>query len=208
MTANGFFRILGRTAAICVLAAAAAQASAEETAPAFPSRAETGWQAHALLYVGGEEISLEIYRDDGRERQETTLDGLLQVMIVRPSLNRVYIIVPEQEEVFDLPIDDAGLLPFSVGFGEVGAEFLGEDKMGEEITLHFRVSGPDKLGQHFEGEVWVTPDGIPLRMAGEVTASGDAVDFTIQLSLVSRGAQPDYLFAPPVEIPTRLPDDG
>jgi len=174
----------------------------------WPATAETGWQAHALLKVGGEEISLEVYHDDGRERQETTLDGTLQVVILRPGLGRAYILLPEQDQVFEMPIAEAGVLPFSVGFGDVQAEFLGKKMLGGEKTHHFRVVGPDRLGQHFDGEVWLTPDGIPLRMQGEVTADGDIVDFTLQLSLLSRGEQPDYLFVLPVETPSALPDNG
>ncbi|MDX1709606.1 MAG: hypothetical protein R3316_00540 [Rhodovibrionaceae bacterium] len=185
-----------------------ASAAQDGDAPQWPGIADTGWQAHAVLKVGGEEISLEIYHDDGRERQETTLDGTLQVVILRPELGRAFVVLPEQDDVIEISLDDAGVLPFSVGFDDVRTDFLGEEMLGGEKTWHYRVVGPDRLGQHFEGEVWVTPDGIPLRMEGEVTAGGDLVDFSMQLSLLSRGDQPEYLFVPPVESPSALSGGG
>jgi hypothetical protein len=208
MTATRLTRAAGLAAAALVSFVGSSLATDDTLPEVLSWQADPGWQAHALLTVGGEEITLEIYRDGRRERQETTLDGILQVVIVRPELGRAFIIVPERDDVLAIAIEDAGLLPFSVGFGDAETELIGEETLGGETTLHYRVTGPDALGQYFDGDVWVTPDGIPLRMAGELDAGGDVVDFSVQLSLVSRGKQPDYLFAPPVETPSPLSEDG
>ncbi len=96
-----------------------------------------------------------------------------------------------------MPISDIGALPVSVGLADYTALLEGRETMGNEKVGRYTVIGEDRVGQSVDATIWMTPDGIPVRAEGEVSATGDTVDFTFQLDLIRRGDQPDHLFEPP-----------
>ena len=189
--------------AACLLAAAA-RADPPETLP--PPRAS--FTADSVVEIGGDRLVLKIFHDRGRERQEMLIDGLRQVTILRPDRDKAFVLQSGVEELIELPLAEVALTPLTGQPPLTGQTPLvgqdadydivveGREREGGEETTKFDFSGADRGGRRFNVALWVTDDGIIMRMEGEIEFEGTMEGVLMLRRSVERGKLDAGLFEP------------
>ena len=183
--------------AACLLAAAA-RADPTETLP--PPRAS--FTADSVVEIGGDRLVLKIFHDRGRERQEMLIDGLHQVTILRPDRDKAFVLQGGVDELIELPLAEVALTPLMGQTPPMGQDadyditVEGREREGGEETTKFDFSGADRGGRRFNVALWVTDDGIIMRMEGEIEFEGTMEGVLMLRRSVERGKLDAGLFEP------------
>lgn len=189
---------LGRHApalAGCTVAIAAMVAPTGAAAQIPP---DTGsYSADSVVVSGDLEMRSRIYRDGGNERREMTLDGTEQIVITRPADDVVYVVMPQMNMGFQLPASDSPFGDLSGTFDGLATETVGREAIDGIDATHMRVSGTDAGGAGIDADVWVSDDGIVLRVEGRATYSGVSQETVQFLENIEMGPQDPALFEPP-----------
>ena len=151
--------------------------------------------ADAVVEVGGERIVHRVFHAAGLERQEMLVDGLPQVTILRPDLDRAFVIQPGLEDYLELPLDEATLVPGLQELNGYQVEPLGAAREGGEAVTHYRLSRQED-GHPLDLDVWVTEDGILMRLEGEMSFEGTPEHILLIRRSIRRGEQDPRLFEP------------
>lgn len=183
--------------AACLLTAAA-RADPTETLP--PPRAS--FTADSVVEIGGDRLVLKIFHDRGRERQEMLIDGLHQVTILRPDRDKAFVLQGGVDELIELPLAEVALTPLMGQTPPMGQDadyditVEGREREGGEETTKFDFSGADRGGRRFNVALWVTDDGIIMRMEGEIEFEGTMEGVLMLRRSVERGKLDAGLFEP------------
>lgn len=166
---------------------------------------ETGYSATRIVNASGIQMSGTVHAQDGNERWETVTEGMRSISILLPKEGRFLIYMPDMNMAMEMNADGAaqqyGFEPLR---DEVDAVEEGSEVIEGETVTRYRVSVPD--GDVSEMRVWMTADGIPIKMAG----SSPEGDFTMLLKDLKRGNQDASLFrlpagVMPMQIPMGMP---
>ncbi len=179
--------------------------------PVIPAQAdtlrppETGYSATRIVTAGDQEISGKIFSQDQMERWEMTMQGMRQISILRFDEGTGYIYMPDMNMAMKMNIAEAasygsGTLHSSVEAKEAGTEII----EGEETTRY--LVPPSEENGHTETMVWITGDGIPMKIEGSSTEGR----FSMTLKDLERGEQDPSLFrlpagVAPMEMPAGMP---
>ncbi|MDO8839018.1 MAG: hypothetical protein Q7V31_08805 [Parvibaculum sp.] len=179
-------RILTITTVLVAAFASSSAAAATLTPP------DTAYSATRVVEAAGMTISGAIYYDHGRERWETSMQGMRQVSILLPDEKKLLMYMPDMNMAMEMGAGDVA----DYGIGEIydegiEAEELGEESVEGERTTKYRIDRDDVAATIF---VWMTRDGIPMKAEG----AGAEGRFSMLLTNLTRGAQDPALF--------RLPD--
>ena len=181
--------------AACAVAAAVAFAPTG-TAAQMPQ--DTGsYSADSVVISGDLEMRSRIYRDNGNERREMTLDGTEQIVITRPAEDVVYVVMPQMNMGFQLAASDSPFGGVSDTLDGLATEVVGREAIDGIDATHMRVSGTDAGGAGVDADVWVSDEGIVLRMEGRATYSGVSQETVQFLENIEMGPQDPSLFEPP-----------
>lgn len=156
---------------------------------------DAAYSATRTLRAGGMEMAGPLHYDDGKERFEVSMEGSRQIMIRREDRQRFYMVMPEMGMAMEMAIDGAEGMPSARDYADQQPESLGRETLDGEAVTKYRVEAGEG-GERYTMFVWVTDDGIPLRMEG-ASAEGS---FEMVLSDLERGPQPAELFELPAGI--------
>jgi hypothetical protein len=162
---------------------------------------ETGYSATRIVQASGMAFSGKVHAQNGKERWETVNQGVRSVSILLPEEGRFLLYMPDMNMAMEMNAESAaqqyGFEPLR---DEVEAVEEGSDMIEGENTTRYRVTVPD--GDVSEMRVWLTADGIPLKMTG----SSPEGDFTMLLKDLKRGDQDAALFRLPAGVtPMKMP---
>lgn len=176
-------------------------AGAAAAAPLSPP--DTAYSATRIIEAAGMTMTGQVHYDHGKERWETTMQGMRQVSILLPDEKRMLMYMPDMGMAMEVGTGDVD----DYGIGEiynegVKAEKIGEESIGGERTSKYRVEHDDGASMF----VWITRDGIPVKAEG-ASAEGK---FSMHLTDLVRGPQDPALFRLPdgvtaTKMPTGMP---
>lgn len=148
------------------------------------------------LTVEGAVLSARIFHDKGLERRESRVDGLNNLLIIRPDRQEALVIQPESKVAMKLGLTDpeVGLVATNLSLLSGTAE--GTERIGGEAVTRYRVQDMTPDGGGFDGRVWATKDGIYVKMEGRMGGEG-AANVAMSLSDIRRGPQDPALFEAP-----------
>ncbi len=113
-----------------------------------------------------EEISMQakVYHAPGKERREQDMSGMQQIMIMRRDKGVVWILMPEQKMYMEMKMgqgkkDAADIKDYTIEYTVVG-----EDVVNGINTTKNKVIMTDKKGNKFGGFMWVSMEGIMVKM--------------------------------------------
>ncbi len=182
---------------------------------ALPALADTlpapnaAFSASQDLTVDGVSLTARLFHDHGKERRESKVDGLNNLLIVRPDQNQATVIQPDSRMAMKLPLNDpeVGLVPSLLARLSGTAEGT-ETLAGEKVT-RYRVQDVAPDGGGFDGRVWATADGIYVKLEGHAGGQGAAA-VSMTLSAITRGTQDPSLFDVPagLQVMTLDPLEG
>ena len=176
---------------LSVLLFALALQSQSAAAGSWPEPS-AAYQGTRVIKSGDMEMSGRVFHDHGKERFEMSMEGMSQVMILRPDLKKMFMFLPQMNMAMEMPYKDNGNMPTPDRYSETDAEVVGEEVIAGEQTTKYRVEG-NEAGGPYTVFFWITDDGIAMR----TEASSAQGSFEMYLDGLQRGAQPAELFELP-----------
>lgn len=133
--------------------------------------ADKTFQESDVEYSADEQMETEdmamqakVYHAPGKERREQDMSGMTQIMIMRRDKNVVWMLMPEQKMYMEMKMgqgkeDTADLKDYTIEYSVVGEEVVN----GINTTKN-KVIMTDKKGNKFGGFMWVSKEGIMVKM--------------------------------------------
>jgi hypothetical protein len=165
--------------------------------------AQTGFSAERTLVIDGHTYRGKVWAMPGKERHEQSIHGLRPVFLLRKDSALGEIVLASLKTVvqFALP-PELRLLDIS----QLTQNPIGSDTVGGIATTKYAIDKGIDQG-HARGMLWLSRDGIPMRLAGTFTsAKGKVSTLRWELSRVKIGPQPAALFEPPASFSTLPPE--
>ena len=156
--------------------------------------------ADGLVQIGDDRLSFAVFHRSGKERQEMTIDGLFQITILRPDLGAAYLVQPEADAFIPLSLDEVGLWPRYRERSGYEIELRGTEYLGGEETRLYHVTSSEDAAVGMDILVWITEDGIEMRLEGEMEVEGIMESVMLERSNIRRAPLDDKLFDPAVAL--------
>ncbi len=182
--------------------------------PAAPARAQllalerylsppkVDYAADVVMTADGAPVEGRIMRSTGKERREMTVEGELEIVIIRLDRNLVWSLAPDDKLYVESSLDDVlGRTPDAAGKTrepQLTLTALGSEQVAGMHASKKKVSGKEADGSAVEGVVWVSDDGIVLRAESAlVDDDGKHHSLRMELKNVRIGPQSPALFEIP-----------
>jgi hypothetical protein len=168
------------------------------------------YQARQSLTVNGAVLESVIHHDHGKERRESRVDGLSNLLIIRPDQPKAIVIQPESKMAMQIDATDPEVGVVPTALAGLDAKPLGPETLSGEKVVKYKVQDSFPQGGGFDGLVWSTPDGIYVRIEGTVTDTAGPIEMSMRLSDIKRGPQEAALFTPPpgLQMMDMAPEEG
>ena len=156
--------------------------------------AQTGFTAERTLVIDGRTYQGKVWAMPGRERHEQAIAGLHPVFLLRGDRPLGEVVLQSLKTVveFEVPAELRLLNVAALKTHPVGSEAV-----NGIATTKYAIDKSIPEG-HAEGTLWLSRDGIPMRLAGSFTsAKGKVSTVRWELSGVKSGPLPAALFEPP-----------
>lgn len=155
------------------------------------------YQARQVLTVNGAVLEATIHHDRGKERRESRVDGLTNLLIIRPDQPKAIVIQPESKMAMEIDAADPEVGVVPTALATLNATREGTETIAGEKVVKYRVQDTFPAGGGFDGRVWASADGIYVRIEGTATDGGEPIDVSMKLTEIKRGPQDAALFTPP-----------
>ena len=133
--------------------------------------ADKTFQESDVEYSADEQMETEdmamqakVYHAPGKERREQDMSGMQQIMIMRRDKSVVWMLMPDQKMYMEMKMgqgkeDTADLKDYTIEYSVIGEEVVN----GINTTKN-KVIMTDKKGNKFGGFMWVSKEGIMVKM--------------------------------------------
>jgi hypothetical protein len=166
--------------------------------------AKTGFSADRTLTVDGKVYHGRMLTMPGKERHEQNLNGIPAAFVLRSDTPLAELVLPELHTVVEF------LLPPELHLfadPRLTRKPVGHETVGGIATTKYAIDETVPEG-HGEGFLWLSADGIPMKLDGSFTRnSGRVAHLQWELTHVHLGPQPAALFEPPHDF-TKLPAEA
>ena len=165
---------------------------------------QIGFSADRSLVIDGRAYQGKIWAMPGKERHEQAIQGFRPIFLLRSGSPLGEIVLSQLKTIvqFKLP-PEARLLVTS----ELKKRPVGQETVNNVATTKYAVDESLPEG-HATGNLWLSRDGIPMRLAGSFTApKGKVSTVRWELNHVVVGPQPAALFETPQGY-SRLPPEA
>ncbi|HXZ02223.1 MAG TPA: hypothetical protein VEI03_19675 [Stellaceae bacterium] len=178
-------------------------AAPEAASAALLGDARVAYSAERTVTVNGKSYSGMVFHSPGHERHEQTIAGIAEVVILDVAMKRGFLVVPMLKSyvAFAFPplmakLDDPGLRSAPIG----------RETVNGVPTTKYRIDHLSADGSRAHGYVWLSVQGVLMRIDGTVTRDGAGKPLAIRMELANLvlGSQDPALFQVPpglVELP-------
>jgi len=166
--------------------------------------ARIGFTADRLLVVDGRSYQGKIWTMPGKERHEQAIQAFRPIFLLRADNPIGEVVVPQLHTTvqFAMP-PELRLLRSPV----LTKRPAGEETVNGIVTTKYKIDETVPEG-HAEGTLWLSRDGIPMKLVGSFTAqTGRISTIRWELSHVKIGPQPAALFEAPTDY-SKLPPEA
>lgn len=166
--------------------------------------AQTGFSADRTLVIDGRSYQGKIWAMPGKERHEQAISGMRPVFLMRDDSPLGEIVLAGLKTIvqFQMPPELRVL-----AIPELKKHPIGPDTVNGVATVKYAIDKTVPEG-HAQGTLWLSRDGIPMRLAGTFTApKGKVSTVRWELSHVKIGPQPAALFQSPSGL-SKLPPEA
>jgi len=136
----------------------------------------------------------KVYSAKDRERAETTMQGMQTVMILRRDKQLGWMLMPTQKMYQQLDLAKARQQSGAAPDGEVEITQVGSESVSGFETTKYKLLMKDGSAGGF---IWITPEGIAVKMDMLSKADGAKTRVTMTLTNVQIGTQDPQLFEVP-----------
>jgi hypothetical protein len=161
------------------------------------------FSADRTVTVGSRTYAGKLYAVPGRQRHEQVVDGIEQVVILHGADARGWLVIPAIHAYVEFGI---GPILAELEDSELLSTPLGAETIEGRPTTKYRVEHEARNGAMVDGYLWLTREGIPMRLDGMYTPphGGRSTAFRMTLSHLRLAPQDAALFAVPQGM-TKLP---
>jgi hypothetical protein len=166
--------------------------------------AQIGFSADRTLVIDGRSYLGKIWAMPGRERHEQAISGFRPIFLLRADNPLGEIVLPQLKTIvqFKLPAELRVL-----DMPALKKHPVGHESVNGIATTKYAIDETVPEG-HATGALWLSRDGIPMRLAGSFTRqSGKVSTVRWELSHVRIGPQPASLFEAPQGL-SKLPPEA
>lgn len=156
--------------------------------------AQVGFSADRLLVIDGRSYNGKFWAMPGKERHEQAIQGFRPIFLLRTDSPLGQAILPQLHTIVEFAIPpELRLLATSA----LKKRPVGEEKVEGMATTKYAIDETVPEG-HATGTLWLSREGIPMRLAGTFTATkGKVSTLRWELSHVKIAPQPAALFESP-----------
>lgn len=154
------------------------------------------YSADTVTRSGGIPATGRVYHAPYMERREERVSGRRQVVITRMDLKLVWILMPDEKTYAEVPVSEAMGRSKSPADLDYKYTTVGPESVNGVLTTKssMEATGPD--GTVYRGYIWVTGDGILVKMVSRGRGMPGA-EFSTELRNIKTGALPRSLFEVP-----------
>jgi hypothetical protein len=191
--------------ALLLILLAVGVAKAGPAAAAMLGDARVPFQAERTVTINGRTYTGPLFHIPGHERHEQELWGTKEVFILDAKAAKGWLLVPS----FKTYVEFA----FPPVMAELDSPDLTRHPVGQETiagvrTTKYRIDHTAADGTRAQGYVWVSPDGVLMKLAGTITRrGGKPLRIAMELSHLEEGPQDPSLFELPPGL-VKLPADA
>ena len=154
----------------------------------------TGFSAERTLVIDGRTYHGKVWAMPGKERHEQDIAGMHPVFLLRGDSRLGEIVLAALKTVVEFEIPEELRL---LNVAALKTRAIGGETVNGIATTKYAIDKSVPEG-HAAGTLWLSADGIPMRLAGTFTnAKGKESTVRWELSGVKTGPQPAGLFEPP-----------
>ncbi len=187
------------TAAATLLAAAASWPAAASDTPRLDM--DVSYSATRIIVAGDQRSEQRIEQRYFQQsaminRMETELNGQQSVIIMRGDRELMWTVMPQERMVMEMRMDTRPQDPMNIEVPDPETwvmERLGREPVNGIAATKYRVATDAGDKTRMRGHMWVSDDGIPVRM--DLVTGQDRIQMELRNLVV--GAQPAELFEPP-----------
>jgi hypothetical protein len=154
------------------------------------------YSAERTVTVNGKSYTGMVFHSPGHDRHEQAIQGIPEVVILDAAAKQGFLVLPGLKSyvAFVFPKVMAALDDPSLRRAPVG-----EEMVGGVPTTKYRVDHTTSDGAHAQGFVWVSAQGVMMRLDGTVTRPGGSHPTAISMALarLAIGPQDPALFVVP-----------
>jgi hypothetical protein len=162
---------------------AAAQVLGDATVP---------FSADRTLTIDGRTFTGRVFHSPGRQRHEQMLEGVQQVMLLRADRAQGWLVLPNLHSFVEFSFPQALA---ELNDPDLRGTPVGQETISGMRTTKYRVEHTARDGTAVDGWMWVTREGIVMKLDGTVRPrTGKPTPFTMQLSNVHLGPQDPSMF--------------
>ena len=166
--------------------------------------AKIGFTADRTLVIDGRTYTGKIWAMPGKERHEQAIQAFRPVFLLRADSPHGEVVLQELKTIVDFVMPPELHIFAAPGLKK---HPLGEETVNGIATTKYAIDETVPEG-HATGTLWLSRDGIPMRLAGTFTRpKGKASMLRWELSHVRIGPQPAALFDAPTGF-SKLPAEA
>jgi hypothetical protein len=166
--------------------------------------ARVGFTADRTLVIDDRSYVGKIWAMPGKERHEQKIQGFHPVFLLRADSQLGEVVLAKLKTIVQFAIPGELRL---LATPELKKRPIGQDTVNGVATTKYAIDKRAAEG-HAKGTLWLSHDGIPMRLAGTFTGQkGKVVTVRWELTQVRIGPQPSSLFEPPPGL-SRLPPEA
>ena len=157
------------------------------------------YAADVSMTADGDTIDGKIMSAAGKERRELTVEGDIEIIIIRLDRHLVWSLAPDDKLYVESSLEEAlGRAPGKPHEPQLTVATLGSDTVAGQHATKKRLSGKDADGSPLEGTVWLSDEGIILRAESDIVdESGKHHSLSMELRNLHIGPQNAALFEVP-----------
>lgn len=154
------------------------------------------FSADRLLVFGGRTLAGKVFSRPGEQRHEQDVGGIRQVVLLRGEHSRGWLLLPALHSFVEFN--------FAPAVAELGDPALLGTRLGQEringlTATKYRIEHTANDGTEVEGYLWLTRDGIPVKLDGTYLPPKQKEPTRVRMELtnIHIGPQDPSLFALP-----------
>jgi hypothetical protein len=156
--------------------------------------AKIGFSAERILAINGKTYHGRMWTMPGKERHEQDINGIPAAFILRTDTPIGEAVLPQLHTVVQFVIPPELRV---LAVARLTRHPVGNETVNGIATTKYAVDETVKEGRGI-GAVWISADGIPMKLAGAFTGTnGKVANVRWELTQVKTGPQPGSLFEAP-----------
>jgi hypothetical protein len=161
------------------------------------------FSADSTISVGDRSFRGKVFAIPGSQRHEQAIGGIPQIVILHGNDAKGWLVLPQLNSYVEFNFAPAA---FELAEPDLLSPPLGDETIDGHRTIKYRAEHRARDGTMVDGYIWLTREGIPMRLDGMVRPAhgGKPTPVRLELSHVREGAQPANLFALPQNL-NKLP---